>query len=141
MTLEEFARHAEVWGADITRWPKTVRTQAAKMASLPDAKAILAAQRRLDRLLADAVPEVEQARIDRAVYAVVTRLAEEAPRRRLTDLLPGWLIPATGFACAVVLGALAALSGPLADTGHEDMRAVLTMIFDAGIFGQGWIVL
>lgn len=141
MTWEEFARHAEAWGADVARWPESVRGEATAMAAAPEADAILAQQRQFDAMLAQAAPHLSSERINRALFAVVTRLAEEKPRARLADYFPRWLIPATGIACAVAIGALVAFVDPLSDTGPDDLRAMLSMFFDANVFGQGWIVL
>jgi len=137
MTLQEFARHAEAWGADIARWPEDVRAQALHLSTLREAEAVLARQRELDTLLRAATPDVAPARVDLAINRVVTALAAEKPRSRFSAALSRWLIPAAGLACAVGIGALAATVGPLADHGVEDARGVLTMIFDMSSIDQG----
>jgi hypothetical protein len=138
MTLQEFARHAEAWGADIMRWPEGVRAQALQLAASPQAEAILASQRELDLLLRAATPEIAPARADDAINRVVTAIAAEKPRARLRGTLSRWLIPAAGLACAVGIGALAATIGPLADSGADEGRGVLTMIFDMTSIDQGF---
>jgi hypothetical protein len=140
MTLQEFTRHAETWGADIARWPQSVRAEAMRIAAAPEAEAILAGERRLDAILHDGVQDAAPARVDRAIHRVVTELAAERPRPWFAGALSRWLIPAAGLACAVCIGALAATVGPLADTGPEDTPGVLTMIFDMTSVGQGFVL-
>ncbi len=142
MTLEEFERLASAWGADIARWPREVRAQAAQLAQTQQARAILADVQRLDRILAGAAPDVTQRRIEGAINAVVMRLAADKPRLRLIDRLPRWSVPAAGFACAIALGVLIGLAEPLlAGDQSDDLRNVLTSIFDAGANEQGWSIL
>lgn len=140
MTLQEFARHAEAWGADLARWPEGVRAQALPLSTSPEAEAILAAQRELDMLLRHAAHDIAPARVDQAISRVVTALAAEKPRSRFSAALSRWLIPAAGIACAVGIGALAATIGPLADALPDDAPGVLTMIFDTTSIGQGLIL-
>lgn len=137
MTLQEFARYAQGFGADIARWPESVRAQALHLAASAEAEAILAGQRALDTALRDGAPDVAPGRIDRVIHRVVTALAAEPPRARLAGTFARWLVPA-GLACALGIGALAATIGPLADSGADDTRGVLTMIFDMTTFDQGF---
>jgi hypothetical protein len=138
MTLQQFARHAQAWGADIARWPESLRAAALQLSASPEAEAILASQRELDTLLHAAAPDVAPIRVDRALNRVVTALAAAPPRSRFSATLSRWLIPAAGLACAVGIGALAATIGPLADTGTDETRGVLTMIFDMTSIDQGF---
>jgi hypothetical protein len=138
MTLDEFTRYAETWGADIARWPERLRTEAMQLAASPQGATILRRERALDTILHAGAQEVTQARIDRAIQRVVTTLAAERPRPRLANGWSRWLIPAAGLACAVGIGALAATIGPLADSGAEDAPSVLTMILDMNSLGQGF---
>jgi hypothetical protein len=137
MTREEFTRHAESWGADLARWPETIRAEAMRFAATADGEAILADEQVLEAVFRAAAPDIAQARIDRAMQRVVTTLAASEPRPRFATTLSRWLIPAAGLACAVGIGALAATVGPLADN-PEDTRGVLTMIFDMTSIGQGF---
>jgi hypothetical protein len=141
MTLEEFERLAGAWGGDTARWPENVRAEAELLARQPEAQAILAEFRHLDLLLAEAAPSIPRARIDDAIHGVVTRLAAPERRVRLAERLPRWLIPATGLACAVALGVLIAVAEPLLGDQTDDMRTILTSIFDAGAAEQGWKIL
>jgi hypothetical protein len=140
MTLQEFTRHAQAWGADIARWPEGARAEAARLAASPEGETVLAAQRALDAMLRERAHEVAPPRVERAINRVVTTLAAEKPRGRLSGALPRWLIPAAGLACAVGIGALAATVGPLADTSPDDAHGVLTMIFDMTSVGQGFVL-
>jgi hypothetical protein len=137
MTLQEFTRYAEGWGADIARWPEDVRAQALQLAASAEGEAILAEQRALDTVLRDGAPDVAAKRVDRVINRVVTTLASEPPPARFAGTLSRWLIPA-GLACALGIGALAATIGPLADSGADDGRGVLTMIFDLTSIDQGF---
>ncbi|HMK78598.1 MAG TPA: hypothetical protein VK438_03065 [Xanthobacteraceae bacterium] len=140
MTLHEFTRYAESWGADIARWPEGMRAEGARLAASPEAEIILTHQRALDAMLREAPRAVAPARVDRAINRVVTVLAAEKPRGRFTGALSRWLIPTAGLACAVGIGALAATVGPLADTSPDDAHGVLTMIFDMTSVGQGFVL-
>jgi hypothetical protein len=140
MTLQEFTRYAEAFGGDIARWPERVRADAMQLAASPEGASILAREGALDAVLRDSVREVGQARVDQAIHRVVTRLAAERPRPRLTNTWSRWLLPAAGLACAVGIGALAATIGPLADSGAEDAPSVLTMILDMTSLGQGFVL-
>jgi len=137
VTLQQFTRYAEAWGADIARWPQSVRAEAMRIAASPQAEAILARERALDAMLREGTQDVAPARIERAIQRVVITLAAEQPRPWL-EALSRWLIPTAGLACAVGIGALVATIGPLADTGPEDIPGVLTMIFDMTSLGQGF---
>jgi len=142
MTLEEFERMATAWGGDISRWPEGTRARAERLARTPEGEAILADVQRLDRLLTRAAPDVTPDRIDRAIRGVTMRLAAEKPRAALADLLPRWFIPAAGFACAIALGVLIGVAEPLlADGQPDDLRNILTAIFDAGASEHGWSIL
>jgi len=138
LTLQEFARHAQAWGAEIARWPERVRSEALELSAGAEAEAILAQQRELDTLLRAAAPAVAPARAERATRRVVTALAAEKPRPRFAATFSRWLIPAAGLACAVGIGALAATIGPLADSGTDEARGVLSMLFDVTSIDQGF---
>ena len=137
MTREEFTRHAQAWGADIARWPETVRAEALRFANTADGRAVLADEQRFEAVLRDSAPDVTQARVDRAIQRVVTALAAPEPRPPFAATLSRWLIPAAGLACAVGIGVLAATIGPFADA-PDDAPGVLTMIFDMTSIGQGF---
>jgi len=142
MTLEELERMAAAWGGDISRWPESTRAPAQQLAHIAQGEAILAEAQHLDRLLTQAAPDAAPDRVDRAIRGVITRLAAETPRAALADLLPRWLIPAAGLACAVALGVLIGVAEPLlADNPPDDLRNVLTSIFDAGTSEHGWSIL
>ena len=77
MTLQEFARYAQAWGADIARWPEGMRDAALSLSTLPEAEAILARQRELDMLLRAATPDVAPARVEAAINSL--RLRKSSP--------------------------------------------------------------
>jgi hypothetical protein len=141
MTFDEFRQMADARGADMSRWPQAEQARAAVIAQSAEGMAILARAREIDRLIADSAPHVAHDRIDRAAFAVISRLAE-VPQARpsLLGLIPRWLVPATGIACAAALGVLIGTIDPvLSGNGSDDMRSVLTMIFDTNSIEQGWI--
>jgi hypothetical protein len=141
MTLDEFERLALTWGSDIARWPEAVRADAAAMARDPDAAAVLAEAQELDRLLNDAAPEIEDARIDRAIHLVNTRLAQDTvqpARGWLEALAATWFAPAAGFACAALIGLLLGVVDPIGTgQGEDDAHTMISMILDADTSGQG----
>jgi hypothetical protein len=142
MTLDEFRELAEAWGADIARWPEHVRRSAAELASEPEAMAVLAEAERFDRLIGVANPKVSADRVDQAIFNVVTQVASDgrpAGSHRVS-LLPRWLIPAASFATAAVLGVSLGLMKPLSTLRSSNDTAMLTMILDAGSFGQDWVL-
>jgi hypothetical protein len=142
MTLDEFRELAEAWGADIARWPEHLRMSAAELARRPEAMAVLAEAERFDRLISAAGPKVVADRVDQAIFNVVTLVAADSRPAgfRGMSLLPRWLIPATSFATAAVLGVSLGLMKPLNVLGNSNDTAILTMILDAGSFGSDWML-
>lgn len=141
MRLEEFRRLAEAWGGDVTRWPDGVRAQAEWLATSHEAAAILAEARAVDRMITQAAPDIAQRRVDDAIHGVVTRLAREAPRRASA---PSWLrrfVPSAAIVCAVAMGMVIGLADLMDDeASQDDMRTVLTQLFDSSPFQQNWFV-
>ena len=141
MTLDDFERLALTWGGDIARWPEAVRADAIAMARHPEAAAVLAEAHELDRLLNDAAPEIADARIDRAIGRVTTRLAQDTmqpSRGWLGILAANWFAPAAGFACAALIGMLLGVVDPIGTgPGDDDVHTMISMILDADTTGQG----
>jgi hypothetical protein len=142
MTLDEFKMLAQAWGADIGRWPEHLRAAATGLAGGQQAAAILAEAAEIDRLVAEGKPDVSGARIDRAIFGVVSAIAAK-PRRTATRRifrLRRWLIPAASFASAAVVGVSLGLVRPLHMPQRSSEVAALTMILDAGSFGPDWVL-
>jgi hypothetical protein len=140
MKLDEFRRLAEARGGDLNRWPDHLREEAAAIAGTSGGAAILVEAEELDRLLADAAPHIADMRVERAIHGVVTRLAQPQPARGggLRAMMEGWFIPAAGFACAALIGALIAFADPIGiDQGDDDdARTLLSMIVDPETISQ-----
>ncbi len=139
MRLDEFRRLAEARGSNLARWPEHLREEAEAVARTAEGAAILAEAGELDRMLISAAPRIDGARVERAIHGVVTRLAQPQPRRRLglIGLMEGWFIPAAGFACAALIGALIGFADPIGiDQADDDMRTVISMIIDTETIPQ-----
>jgi hypothetical protein len=139
MKLDDFRRLAEARGGDLARWPGHVREDAAVFARTREGAAILAEAEDFDRLLTAAAPYVADARVERAIHGVVTRLARPQPARGggLTELFTNWLYPAAGFACAALVGALIGLADPIGiDEPGDDVRTMISMIIDPETISQ-----
>jgi hypothetical protein len=145
MTLDEFKALAETWGGDIARWPERTRGEAGTLAQTPVAHEVLEEARRLDRLIAGAAPDIDDDRVNRAMFHVATTLAAApvpAPARsRFTRVpLTRWLAPAASFACAAIVGASLAFVHPLTP-GRPPANAgsVLTLLLDAALLDHDWV--
>lgn len=93
MTEQEFRRLMMVYGADISRWPGSRQAQAEKwLVAHPEAHSALRRTAEMDRLLQGAAPQIDAARVERAVGAVLgdtVRLSQRTePRLRLRLPLP-----------------------------------------------------
>jgi hypothetical protein len=139
MTLDEFNALAAIWGADIGRWPEHLRSAAETLAGTSEAAAILADAGQLDQLIVAAKPQVSTDRVDRAMFNVVTTIADRGHRKALSGIsLPRrWLIPAASIVCAAILGTSLGIVKPLKTSTH---RTVLTMVLDAGSFDPDWML-
>jgi hypothetical protein len=139
MTRDEFKALAEIWGADIGRWPEHLQPAAATLAATFEAAAILADAGRLDELIVAAKPEVSADRVDRAMSNVATMIADSGHRKALNGISwpRWWLIPAASIACAAVLGTWLGIVTPLETLRH---RTVLTMVLDASSFDPDWLL-
>jgi hypothetical protein len=142
MTLEEFRVLADAWGADIRRWPPRLRTAAADLAGGPEAAAILAEAKRIDRLIIGGKPNASSDRINQAIFGVIAAIAGKPQRAASRNIrgLRRWLIPAASFASAAVLGASLGLVRPLNMPPSSSGAAALTMILDTGSSGSDWVL-
>jgi hypothetical protein len=139
MTLDEFKALAEIWGADIARWPDHLRSAAGMIAGTSEAVAILAEAGELDQLIVSSKPQVSADRVDRAMFNVVTMIADRSHRRALGGILSPrrWLIPAASIVCAAILGMSLGIIKPLKTSTQ---RTALTMVLDAGSFDPDWFL-
>jgi hypothetical protein len=139
MTLNEFEALAQVWGADIGRWPEHLRSAAEMLAGTSEAAAILADADHLDQLIAVARPAVSVDRADRAMSNVMTMAAGRGHRKAIGGILSSrwWLIPAVSIAGAAILGTSLGILKPLKTSTD---RTVLAMVLDAGSFDPDWLL-
>ncbi len=114
--LARFEGLLDAYGAEPRRWPADRRAAAeALLARSSDARALLAAARRLDALLDTAPAEPAPAHLIGRVLA-----AAPQPRPRRDGWFAGWLKPAAGIAFAAVLGlGLGGLVSPFGSAGSE----------------------
>lgn len=137
--LEEFRRLADLWGARLDRWPEARRAWAGRLATTPEAAAILATQAQLDARI-EAHPQVSEARAAAVVGAVMGRVAQEAAQREAANAdgwwppLAAWLfapggavavVAAAGVAAGVVVGALLGAAAPLGGAAEQDLARYL----------------
>lgn len=139
MRQDEFRTLAESWGGDLTRWPPEKQAAAVVFAATPEGAAILAAERRLDELIAAATPAVSSDRAFRAIDTVLAQTRTPTPARRSwRKLLDGWMMPAAGLAGAAAAGLALGMINPVPLQGTEN-GPVLSMIFDVNSIPQRWI--
>lgn len=118
MTLQEFSRLLNTYGADSERWPEAQRAAARALCDVSTAaRAQWIEAERLDALLAaDRAPPPDAARQARVVAAAMMRL-----RTRAEPLLDWrWLIPrpvGVAFAASVIIGWLVGLE--MGDTAGQ----------------------
>jgi hypothetical protein len=136
MTLEEFRRLADTWGANIERWPASCRAQTKQCTATEEGEAILRDAQRLDALLAT-TPAVTSERISRAVFAVVQQIAAENARDSGPSSWwgPAWLMPATSIVCSALIGVSLAMMVPYRLSDRPTL--VLGAILDTG--SMGWV--
>jgi hypothetical protein len=81
-------------------------------------------------------------RVNQAVVSVAALVAADGRPRgfHAVFLRPWWLVPATSFATAAVLGVSLGLMKPLNTLRGSSDAPVLTMILDAGSFGPDWLL-
>lgn len=135
MTLEEFRRLADAWGADIERWPEAARESARRLASTQPGADVLAAADEFDAVLARR-PVVSRERASRAAHAVTMRIAEENDRRHKGEARwwSSWLVPAGSLACSALVGLSLAMLIP---SDSPEIMA-LSAILDTGSMASGW---
>jgi hypothetical protein len=139
MTLDGFKALAEIWGADIERWPEHSRSAAEKLADTSQAVAILKDAGKLDQLIVAAKPQVSADRVDQAMFNVITMIADRSYHRTLNGILSPrrWLIPAASIVGAAILGISLGIVKPMETPSH---RTALTMVLDAGSFDPDWLL-
>jgi hypothetical protein len=95
MTERDFRRLMMIYGGDIGRWPPAKQAAAEKwQLAHPEFRSALVRMAELDRLLLDAAPQIDPARVDRAMDSVLRQTAGVmAPRRRLRPRLPRFTWP------------------------------------------------
>lgn len=138
MRLDEFRDLAARYGGEIGRWPERHRPEARALAATsPAAAATLADAQALDRLIVSVRPQVLPERVDRAMGAVVRRIAVPAQPSWWQRIVP-ILAPATSFACAAALGVVLGLAQPVSPAGHGGAEALVAIVLDGGALPSGW---
>lgn len=142
MTLKEFRRGLERYGADFGRWPREAGATARDLAATdPQAAAMMTAALRLDALVSayDPASDVDDVRAERLVDRVLRLTADspQAPTPAVVAGPPGVLSAAFaggGFrrvampmAVAAALGVLVGLQLPLASP-NDDAEVSLTAL-------------
>ena len=135
MTLDEFKQHAEIWGADIARWPAPLQSKAQALAGTPQGRHILADAEAFDAVLRCTVPEVEGRRADDAVFHVLARVAQADDARHgpIGEGLLRWLMPIGSMAVSAALGVAAAHMTQPATANHGGV-VLVSQILDSGSF-------
>jgi hypothetical protein len=109
MTPTRFERLARAYGAELARWPDAVRGEAATLVgAMPELRAVLESEARVDRALRAARRPVSDQRGERVCRAVLDRL-DERPRVPAMAI-PYWERP-RALASAAVLLVVVALAG------------------------------
>jgi hypothetical protein len=141
MTLDDFKALTEAWGSDIGRWPEHQRAAAAALALTPEAGTILAEAQQIDQLITAGKPYISADRIEKVMLNVETTITTGGRRKGLREtlLLPRWLIPATSFACAAILGVSLGIVKPLTTLRTATHGAVLARILGDEPFDSNWI--
>lgn len=120
MTEIEFRRLAEAFGADVSRWPDSVRAEAEALAGEAWAVAILHEAAAIDDMLTPSPTTIPAGIADRAIAGVSARIASErssSDRFAWLRLLAG---PLSGMAAAGLIGGMLGLSGMASPSGGEE---------------------
>ena len=124
------------------RWPKGSRNAArALVLRSEEARRILGEAKVLDDCLSLAVDTpVVPHRAQDAASRVMDRIAAAHDSRTasLWQALPGWLLPAGGFAMAAALGITLAMITAPPITGRETI--LISAILDSGALAEDWVV-
>lgn len=146
MTREQFEMLVDTFGGERDRWPVDIKADAEAFAATAAGAMILAQARELDRELMAAMPEIEQARVDRAIEIVLARTRPAPDRARspsvpLRTALLRWLLPSAGFATAALVGvSLGVMHPTVAVNKPGDAVEVIGMIFDSMSAENDWMV-
>ncbi|SMF30512.1 hypothetical protein SAMN02982917_1416 [Azospirillum oryzae] len=107
MTLKEFKRYAAAYGADLDRWPRSVRMDAlALLGGSAEARDLLADAAITDALLDAASTPLISARREAQVY---DRIADCLAQRIVPEFVP-WFLSRPPFRPAPLAGFLAAMA-------------------------------
>jgi hypothetical protein len=111
MTESQFLRHLADFGADATRWPPELRAEAERaLATSSRLRAARQEAEAFDRLLIDAAPQIDEARVVRLLNKVA-QAARATPQDTLMVLLLGRTPRWTAALLCVALVTLGWLAG------------------------------
>lgn len=140
MTLEEFRRLSVAWGGDVERWPAGARADAVRLVeSSAEAAALVADAGRFDGVLVAARPRIADERTERLIGRVATAVAAASAQAPRPGLLRRWLMPATSFASAAVVGIGLGLGLPIAPA-MSGAEIVATVVVEGGFVSAAWVL-
>jgi hypothetical protein len=140
MTLEEFRRLAAAWGGDVERWPAAARADAARLVERSaEAAALVADAGRLDSVLVAARPSIADERTERLIGRVATAVAAASAQAPRPGLLRRWLMPATSFASAALVGIGLGFGLPIAPA-VSGAELVTTVVIEGGFVSAAWVL-
>lgn len=128
MTVTEFSRLLEVYGADLRRWPSSVREAGlALAASEPAAQAVLTEEKALDAILAEAPRGTVSKALEDSIIAQFEAQRPQVKRGLLGTLWPqgpAW-VPVSAFAASLLLGVMCASFVPgISGSGQDELAAL-----------------
>jgi hypothetical protein len=141
MIEDEFRNLAEVWGADVTRWPGAVQGEAKSFAATRTGQDILAEMISFDNVLLAVVPDVSDRRAGEVRMRVLLQIAQEPEngRRGFADAALRWFMPSAGLAMAAGLGVAAAILVPPPGVSSEG-AVLISAILDSGTFAADFAI-
>jgi hypothetical protein len=140
MTEEEILQYARAFGADLSRWPEEVRSEAQSLINnIPELHDALLLEHDLDRLLGsiaakDSTP-AELRRLEAAIFAEMIAVPRPSLWRELIARAGTWQL--VGMPVAAAAGVIAALLLPAATSlpATQADRSVLAAVFDMDPYG------
>lgn len=132
MTIDEFNRCLDVYGADLERWPADQRDAAHGVMATPAGRSALQAARSFEALLENSLPPPPEMGLKARVLG---RLAETRLPPAASAGWPAWLTPvrwrplAAAAVAPLALGFVLGFAWPKEEDGFED--AVSTLAFSS----------
>lgn len=142
MTIEEFSRYLDVYGADLERWPADLRDAAHPVMARPAGRSALQAAQAFEALLADSLPAPPEMGLKARILG---RLAEMRSPTSASAGWPAWLTPARWRPLAatavapLALGFVLGFAWPIEEDGFEDAVSALAFssVFEEELAAEG----